>query len=167
MPEIRQNPATKEWVIIATERAKRPEDFITAETVKEQVPDYDENCPFCPGHEESTPPEIMSYRQNGNWSLRVVPNKFPALIPEGESVREKEFDLFRRMDGLGQHEVIIETPLHNASFGQISDEKALEIVTQLRGHAGKRQVQDAERGIAQSWRGIPSGSGAVAIFERG
>jgi len=132
MPEIRQNPATKEWVIIATERAKRPEDFITAETVKEQVPDFDEDCPFCPGHEESTPPEIMSRRLNGNWSLRVVPNKFPALIPEGEPVREKEFDLFRRMDGLGQHEVIIETPHHNASFGQISDEKALEIVTAYR-----------------------------------
>jgi len=46
-------------------------------------------------------------------------------------------------------------------------QKALEIVTQLRGHAGKRQVADAKTGIAQSWRGIPSGSGAVAIFSRG
>ena len=46
-------------------------------------------------------------------------------------------------------------------------QKALEIVTQLRGHAAKRQVQDVERGIAQAWRGIPSNSGAVAIFERG
>jgi acetyl-CoA C-acetyltransferase len=46
-------------------------------------------------------------------------------------------------------------------------QKSLEIVIQLRGHAGKRQVTDAEVGLAQSWRGIPSGSGAVAIFERG
>jgi len=46
-------------------------------------------------------------------------------------------------------------------------QKSLEIVTQLRGHAGKRQVQDVEIGLAQSWRFIPSGSGAVAIFERG
>ena len=132
MPEIRQNPATKEWVIIATERAKRPEDFVTVETVQEHVPDYDEDCPFCPGHENSTPPEIMSHRKNGNWSLRVVSNKFPALIPEGEPIREKESDFFRRMDGLGQHEVVIETPLHNASFGRISDEKAVEIVTAYR-----------------------------------
>jgi len=45
-------------------------------------------------------------------------------------------------------------------------QKALEIVTQLRGHAGKRQVNDVEKGLAQSWRFLPSGSGAVAVFER-
>ncbi|UCF04747.1 MAG: galactose-1-phosphate uridylyltransferase [bacterium] len=132
MPEIRQNPATKEWVIIATERAKRPEDFV-AEEEEYTIPDYLEDCPFCPGNEDKTPPEIMSYGDgNGNWTLRVVPNKFPALVPHVLGEREEDFDFFRRMDGLGQHEVIIETPKHNESFGTIDDAKALEIVTAYR-----------------------------------
>ncbi|MCK4236424.1 MAG: DUF4931 domain-containing protein, partial [Candidatus Krumholzibacteria bacterium] len=133
MPEIRQNPATREWVIIATERAKRPEDFVDEKDEEEDVPEYLESCPFCPGNEGKTPPEIMSYRTNGGkWTLRVVPNKFPALVPEGVPVREEDLDFFRRMDGLGQHEVIIETPKHNTGFGRIDDEKALEIVTAYR-----------------------------------
>jgi UDPglucose--hexose-1-phosphate uridylyltransferase len=133
MPEIRQNPATKEWVIIATERAKRPEDFVSAEPKISEHPRYLDSCPFCPGNESQTPPEIMSLRgKNGKWSLRVVPNKFAALVPTGDVVREEESDFFRSMDGLGQHEVVIETPQHNVSFGQISDRKALEIVTAYR-----------------------------------
>jgi len=111
VPEIRQNPATKEWVLIATERAKRPEDFVGGKREEEPVPDFSPECPFCPGNEESTPPEIAANRRNGTWSLRVVPNKFPALVPVGEDVREEEQSFFRRMNGLGQHEVIIATPV--------------------------------------------------------
>ncbi len=133
MPEIRQNPATKEWVVIATERARRPEEFVEMGETGRKIPVYSKDCPFCPGNEASTPPEIISVvGSDGKWSLRVVPNKFPALIPEGESVRDGDFGFFRSMDGLGQHEVIIETPLHNASFGDISDDKALEIVKAYR-----------------------------------
>jgi len=129
MPEIRQNPATKEWVIVATERAKRPEDFV-ATARKRRVPRFSKQCPFCPGHEDRTPPEIVSNRdEKGTWTVRVVPNRFPALVPEGEAVREEDFDFFRKMPGLGQHEVIIETPAHDASFGRVGDEKAFEIVT--------------------------------------
>lgn len=133
MSEIRQNPATKEWVIIATERAKRPESFVDDKEEVKDLPAYMADCPFCPGNEDVTPPEIISNRdRDGNWSLRVVPNKFAALIPQGEMEREEESNFFRRMDGLGQHEVLIETPLHNASFGRVDDAKALEIVTAYR-----------------------------------
>jgi UDPglucose--hexose-1-phosphate uridylyltransferase len=132
MPEIRQNPATKEWVIIATERAKRPEDFARGASAEEPLPEHSDDCPFCPGNEDQTPPEITANRTDGAWSLRVVPNKFPALVPHGEEERAVELSFFRRMDGLGQHEVIVETPLHNASFGIIEDAKALEIVTSYR-----------------------------------
>jgi len=129
MPEIRQNPATKEWVIVATERAKRPEDFIQPKPATRTVR-FSKKCPFCPGHEDMTPPEIASNRdERGAWTLRVVPNRFPALVPEAESVREENADFFRRMPGFGQHEVIVETPLHNASFGRAGDEKAYEIVS--------------------------------------
>lgn len=132
MPEIRQNPATKEWVIIATERAKRPEDFVDRERKEEPVPDFSPECPFCPGNEGHTPPEIAANRLDGDWSLRVVPNKFPALVPVGEDEREEEQNFFRRMNGLGQHEVVIETPSHNKSLGRVDDDKALEIVTAYR-----------------------------------
>jgi UDPglucose--hexose-1-phosphate uridylyltransferase len=132
MPEIRQNPATREWVIIATERAKRPEDFIRGERAEEAVPEFSLDCPFCPGNENETPPEIAANRTDGTWSLRVVPNKFPALVPVGEDEREEHSNFFRRMNGLGQHEVIIETQRHDVSLGRIDDEKALEIVTAYR-----------------------------------
>ncbi len=132
MPEIRQNPATREWVIIATERAKRPEEFIGGERAEEPVPEFSPDCPFCPGNESETPPEIAANRTDGEWSLRVVPNKFPALIPVGEDEREEQSDFFRRMNGLGQHEVIIETRRHDISLGRIDDEKALEIITAYR-----------------------------------
>jgi len=129
MPEIRQNPATKEWVIVATERAKRPEDFIKLARPR-RVPRFSKKCPFCPGHEDQTPPEISSSRdEHGTWTVRVVPNRFAALVPEGDSIREEDFDFFRKMPGVGRHEVIIETPLHNASLGRIGDDKALEIVS--------------------------------------
>jgi UDPglucose--hexose-1-phosphate uridylyltransferase len=135
MPEIRQNPTTKEWVIVAVERAKRPEDFVHTQA-KTQAPPFSEDCPFCPGHEDRTPPEIVSNRSgNGDWTIRVVPNRYPALaskgkgMPKWERVREEGSDLFRWMPGFGKHEVIIETPVHNASFGRIEDEKALEILT--------------------------------------
>src|SRR3989339_342624 len=91
MPELRQNPATKEWVIIATERAKRPEEF--GQGIIQPKPEEKDHCPFCEGNEKLTPPEIFSYRAFGTkpntpgWWIRVVPNQYPALRPDGEAVR--------------------------------------------------------------------------------
>jgi UDPglucose--hexose-1-phosphate uridylyltransferase len=62
MPELRQNFFTKEWVIIATERARRPEELVT-HRVAQAVPSYVENCPFCPGNESKAPVEIFGTRQ--------------------------------------------------------------------------------------------------------
>jgi UDPglucose--hexose-1-phosphate uridylyltransferase len=126
--EIRQNPVTKEWVIIATERVKRPKDFALDES-EEALPRHDENCPFCPGNEDKTPPEIFSNKgKDGKWVLRVIPNKFPVLKPDGQIDREETSNFFRRMDGLGRHEVIIESPFHDATLGRFSLKETLEIV---------------------------------------
>ena len=79
MPELRQNFFTKEWVIIATERAKRPEELATHRPFQQMLA-LDEKCPFCPGNESKTPPEVMRYPTNGGpWQVRVIPNKFPVL----------------------------------------------------------------------------------------
>ena len=126
MPELRRDPVTGRWVIISTDRARRPTDFIR-ESVQNKGP---RNCPFCPGAEGSTPPEILAYgRRDGNrdtpgWSLRVVSNKFPALGIEGNLDREGE-GLFDRMTGIGAHEVIIESPDHQLTLATLP-ERAVE-----------------------------------------
>ena len=117
MPELRKDPIVGRWVIVATDRAKRPTDFIR-EKVLIRGSGF---CPFCYGNESKTPPEILAYRNNGSrrneagWSLRVVPNKFPALGIEGTLNRQGE-GLYDKMNGIGAHEVIIETPDHWATL---------------------------------------------------
>jgi UDPglucose--hexose-1-phosphate uridylyltransferase len=116
MPELRKDPVVERWVIIATERARRPTDF-APEVVHPRGP---EGCPFCPGHEDQTPPEL--YRSGGSedgpWSVRVVPNKFPALHSDGE-VHAAGEGIYDRIDGIGAHEIIIETPDHCAGLGTL------------------------------------------------
>ncbi len=111
MPEFRQNPITKEWVIIATERARRPHDFV-AKKKPGELPKFSPDCPFCPGNERLSPPEIYRMDTGGRWDVRVIPNKFSALSREGKRSRTS-VGLKRTAAGVGQHEVIIETPDHN------------------------------------------------------
>jgi len=120
MAEIRQNPITKEWVIIATERAKRPDQF-TSRKEKRILPAHDPACVFCPGNEHLTPGEVHRIPgADGNWQVRVVPNKFSALSPVGERTRRNEGFLKRTVSGVGIHDVIIETPEHNKTTGLLS-----------------------------------------------
>jgi UDPglucose--hexose-1-phosphate uridylyltransferase len=114
MPELRQNMATKEWVIIAAERAKRPEEFANpSDPAAAMHPEWDPVCPFCPGNEELDL-EVLRVPEEGPWHVRGVRNKYPALQYEGERVRV--FDgVQRQMSGVGHHEVLIETPIHNLS----------------------------------------------------
>ena len=127
MADLRKDPVTGRWVIISTERQKRPSDFhIETVTIKP-----DALCPFCEGHEDNTPPEILAFRSGTppntrGWEVRVVPNKYPALRVEGTLDREGE-GLFDRMNGIGAHEVIIETPDHSATLATMS-EQAIEKV---------------------------------------
>jgi UDPglucose--hexose-1-phosphate uridylyltransferase len=126
LPELRRDPITGRWVIISTDRAKRPMDFVRDSVRIKGTP----MCPFCPGNEGKTPAEVLAYGRNGSarntpgWSLRVVPNKFPALGIEGGLDREGE-GLFDRMNGVGAHEVIIETTDHSLTMASMS-EKAVE-----------------------------------------
>jgi UDPglucose--hexose-1-phosphate uridylyltransferase len=127
LPELRKDPVTGRWVIIATDRGKRPSDF-----VKETVRIKGGFCPFCYGNEDKTPPEILCYRTDGGprnssgWKLRVVPNKFPALGIEGNLNRQGE-GLFDKMNGVGAHEVIIETPDHNATLATLGEQEVEDI----------------------------------------
>ncbi|MDI6732247.1 MAG: galactose-1-phosphate uridylyltransferase [Candidatus Margulisbacteria bacterium] len=120
MSELRYNVLFKEWVIIATERAKRPEDFKTP--VPSSSKDTSDKCPFCPGHEGKTPPESFAFREPGTapntagWRVRVIPNQFPALTLQGSEERKTDGEFYISMDGFGKHDVIIESPDHLAAL---------------------------------------------------
>ncbi|HCF58611.1 MAG TPA: galactose-1-phosphate uridylyltransferase [Myxococcales bacterium] len=128
MPELRKDPIIGRWVIIATERAKRPTDFQMLRV--EQKGGF---CPFCPGNEEGTPPEVLAYRPgaarpNGpGWSLRVVPNRFPALMIEGSLNREGD-GIYDKMSGIGAHEVIIETADHSKGLASSSEKEVEDVL---------------------------------------
>jgi UDPglucose--hexose-1-phosphate uridylyltransferase len=117
MPELRRNPTTDKWVIIATERAARPSDFKQDEELLVGA----DKCPFCEGREDQTPPEITSVRKEGTlpntpgWEIRVIPNKFPALKIDGEANRHGN-GVYDEMNGIGAHEIILESNLHTESI---------------------------------------------------
>src|SRR3989338_3945837 len=119
MPELRKDPIVGRWVIISTERAKRPNDFVTKPENKKGG-----FCPFCSGNEDKTPPEILAYRDNGTspngpgWNIRVVSNKFPALMAEG-SINRAGDGIYDKMGGIGAHEVIIETQNHELTLASM------------------------------------------------
>ncbi|MFH0703360.1 MAG: galactose-1-phosphate uridylyltransferase [bacterium] len=126
MPEMRRNPITKSWTIIATERAKRPErplidNKLTDEKIIEEIT-YEKKCFFCLGNEHTTPPEVFAYRDNHTlpntpgWSLRVVPNKFAALNLEQEFHVKQENSLKVSSHAAGVAEVVIESPHHSKNL---------------------------------------------------
>ncbi|HXF71972.1 MAG TPA: DUF4931 domain-containing protein [Actinomycetota bacterium] len=125
MSQLRQDPTTKEWVIIAPRRAARPHDPLRVE--RPPLPARDAACPFCPGNEEQTPPEIMRVANGAGWRIRVVPNLFPAVSPDGEARRAGD-GVFGRMDGVGAHEVIIESPRHDARIDEMADEEVEDVL---------------------------------------
>jgi UDPglucose--hexose-1-phosphate uridylyltransferase len=120
MPELRKDPVSGRWVIISVERGKRPSDFGMRISPKKGG-----FCAFCEGNEHTTPPEILAFRPDNSkpntpgWSLRVVSNKFPALSIEGNLDRVGE-GIFDKMNGVGAHEVIIESPDHHSTLSTIS-----------------------------------------------
>ncbi len=128
MSELRKDPVIDRWVIIASERGARPSDF-SDEGVEVEA----KSCPFCGGNEQMTPKEIFAIRDGPRaadgpgWYVRVVPNKFPALNITGHLERTG-IGLLDRMDGVGAHEVIIESPEHTLN---IADAPASQIVRVL------------------------------------
>lgn len=112
MPEIRLNLITRDWVIIATERAKRPHELVTPKPLKTALPSYSPSCPFCAGNEERTPIECGRISDANGWKVRSVPNKFPALATEGEPTMHLQ-GIYHSMEAVGVHEVVIEHPRHD------------------------------------------------------
>lgn len=132
MPELRRDPVVGRWVIISTERARRPLDFPTRRPEPTEGP-----CVFCAGQEARTPDEVWALRPGGTapntpgWLARVVPNKFPALRIEGNLERSGE-GMYDRMNGVGAHEVVIEAPDHEARIEQLPTTHLAEVLRAYR-----------------------------------
>lgn len=132
MPELRKDPVVGRWVIISTERSRRPTNFTPVRIEKSGG-----FCPFCPGQEDKTPPEVYAHRPGGGapnspgWEVRVVPNKFPALQIEGALDRRGE-GLYDKMNGVGAHEVVIEGTQHDQDLADMPVEHLVEVLRAYR-----------------------------------
>lgn len=128
MSELRKDPILGRWIIISTERASRPKDFVIPErSIKKGT------CPFCSGNEDMTPPEVFTLRapqtepNKPGWRIRVVSNKYPALRIEGD-INKMGDGIYDQMNGIGAHEVIIETPEHKTSLGALDESAVQEVI---------------------------------------
>lgn len=129
MPELRKNPINGRWIIVVTEKSKGPEDFV----MEKEHQEGPGSCPFCSGHEHMTPPEIDAHREEAGlpntpgWSTRVFPNKYPALQVEGQ-LNKEGLGVFDMMNGVGAHEIIVETPLHDKELSQSMDHQVEKVI---------------------------------------
>jgi len=131
MPELRYNIIGRDWVIVATERAKRPRDFIKKKKEEAVVPEYKDNCPFCPGNESQTPQETFRLGDKNIWKVRSVYNLYGALSANEKMARDNN-GMYISMNGFGNHEVIIEHPRHNISIALMSEEEVENIIRAYR-----------------------------------
>jgi UDPglucose--hexose-1-phosphate uridylyltransferase len=127
--EVRKDYLLDRWVVIATERGRRPTDFAKKDREKAKTG----VCPMCPGNEHMTPPAVLAYLKSGkgirkakdedglrhkNWLIRVVPNLFPAFAPPNARISQKRiFKSNGLAEAVGHHEVLIESPNHDEHPG--------------------------------------------------
>jgi UDPglucose--hexose-1-phosphate uridylyltransferase len=129
--ELRYNIINREWVVIATERAKRPHDFVKSQKDVLPIPEFRQDCPFCPGNEGDLSDETFRIGDNKIWNTRSIFNKFPALSPKEKLVRHND-GVYHSISGYGAAEVIIENPKHNLNIALMSGEEAENIIKAYR-----------------------------------
>ena len=144
MSELRYNMVNREWVVIASERAKRPKDFIKEKKAPKETVPYKKDCPFCPGNEALSPDETFRLGDGKNWKVRAIPNKFPAVSCAQKL--ERHPSVFGNcISGFGIHEVIIEHPRHDMTTALMSDCEIEDIIlTYKNRYESMRQVKGIE-----------------------
>lgn len=130
MSELRQDRASGTWALIAPRRGQRPQAAAPARP-SGPLPSFDPKCPFCPGHEGLLPGILAETRASGEpgWTLRVVPNKYPALQAQAETPHVAEHVAHA---GYGFHEVIIESPRHDAELDTFSADERRAVMRAYR-----------------------------------
>jgi UDPglucose--hexose-1-phosphate uridylyltransferase len=162
MPELRRDPIVDRWVIIAENRAHRPGALLTdtGDHANAQRSAEETYCPFCPGNESETPAEVFALRDvrsaanSPGWRVRVVPNKYPALLSEMASHGDRSThahlspsaeSLFTRAPAFGAHEVIIDTPRHVTTVGDLTDHELADSLAAVRARLLAMRGQESFR----------------------
>ena len=159
MSEYRQDPLSRRWVIVGSDRAARPNEFI-----EQPVRRTDMDCPFCFGHESETPPAVAEYGRTPDrgWLVRVVPNKFPAVTTEEAACPDcLSLGTSSAADapGFGRHEVIIESPRHVASLSELTPEEAEQVFLAYRDRILSLRAEGRYRYV-QIFKNVGPGAGA-------
>ncbi len=143
MSQMRLNPLNGRWVTIVPNRAQRPTDFAPRDQGLDEVAEV--GCPFCPGNEESTPPALETIEDDGNWSMRVVPNRYPAFVGDDAFSVQHLGPVHVVAEASGIHEVFVYTPDHHAGLHRLDDEHAADLLFALqrrfRDHAATPNIR--------------------------
>src|SRR5665213_1909413 len=130
MSQLRLDPLTGRWVVISLDRADRRSDFARRTLAVEGDPSRP--CPFCPGNEEDGTPALETYGPDGDWLVRVVPNKFPAFAGNQPMVVDHLGPVFTEAPASGIHEVLVLTPDHTATWADLSESHAGLVMAAIR-----------------------------------
>ncbi len=146
MSELRYNVICHEWVVIASERAKRPQEFSSKQPWSHGGEEYSSTCPFCPGNDRPDEVITLSMPAEGLWQTRVVLNKYPALSPNGH-YGSMDVGFQRSVGGFGTHEVIVENRHHGKTMATMSKEELQLILETYRFRYRKLRMDNRLRSI--------------------
>jgi len=130
MAELRRDPIIGQWVVVAADdESVGPDSYDKVDQTRTQQA----VCQFCEGREEQTPPEVECLRGEGSeantpgWSVRVIPNRFPALRIEGD-LDKRGIGLYDVSNGIGAHEILVETKDHDRDLADLSVEEITDVI---------------------------------------
>ena len=136
MNQLRLDPLSGRWVVVSTGRSPHPEVFRARQS---HPGEQRAHCPFCPGHEEATPPALETYGAEGHWLVRVVPNKYPAFSGTQQFVVTNKGPVFTEAPASGIHEILVFSPDHDLSWASFSDVQTQLVMAAIRDRIEEHQ----------------------------
>jgi UDPglucose--hexose-1-phosphate uridylyltransferase len=154
MPELRKDYLSESYVIIATERAKRPLEFAS----KKREISPSKTCPFCPKNENMIPGVIEEIKEGSDWIIRAIWNKYKAVKSEGVKSLRTDNEFYTFSDAVGEHEVIVETPIHGFEMEDLSEGHIQKIIRLLIRRINETYKKGSEYVVVFKNRGDEAGA---------
>jgi UDPglucose--hexose-1-phosphate uridylyltransferase len=159
MNQLRLDPLSGRWIAVSTDRSARGTVFLPRQPLGM---DQRDDCPFCPGHEDATPPALETYGAEGKWLVRVVPNRYPAFEGLQPFVVDHRGPVFTEAPASGIHEVLVFSPDHDLSWGSFDDHQCDLVMSAIRDRVEEHQ---STPGLRYSQVIVNSGREAGASIE--
>jgi len=157
--QLRLDPLSGRWVAVSTDRSSRSSTFVH----RKKAPRNERaTCPFCPGHEENTPPALETYGSEGQWLVRVVPNRYPAFEGNQPFVVDHRGPVFTEAPASGIHEVLVFSPDHDLEWSDFTDNQCVLVMSAIRDRVEEHQ---STSGLRYSQVIVNSGREAGASIE--